>query len=141
MVPDSGDLAPSGAPGGIQTAATGGRPCAASTSAKSTASQGDAYGRDEEPASYEPHQEATRVWEEVLEHAADRIDVSSLRVWFEGTTAVGLEADSLVVAVPSTFAEEYISTRFKDVLDEELRPVLSPTAEIRIVVGKVVEHV
>jgi hypothetical protein len=47
-------------------------------------------------------------------------------------------AQSLTVAVPNTFAEDYIRTRFKDVLDEELRSVLSPTAEIRLVVGKVV---
>jgi hypothetical protein len=144
VVPDYGDLAPtgapSGAPGGTQTAATGGRPGAAPTSARSASSQGDADGREAEPASYEPHEEAARVWEEILDRAADRIDVSSLRVWFEGTTAVGLEADALIVAVPNTFAEEYISTRFKDILDEELRSLLSPTAEIRLVIGRVPSH-
>ena len=139
VVPDYGDLAPSGAPGGTQTAATGGRPSAAPTSAKSAASQGEADVQ-EEPALYDPHEEATRVWEDVLERAADRIDVSSLRVWFEGTTAVGLEADALIVAVPNTFAEEYIATRFKDILDEELRSLLSPTAEIRLVIGRVAPH-
>src|SRR5215210_5638204 len=148
VVPEYGDLAPSGAPGGTsvgtQTAATGGRPSAASTSARSAASKGesqeDADGREEEPALYEPHQEATRVWEDVLHRAADRIDVSSMRVWFEGVGAVGMDDEALTVAVPNTFAEDYISTRFKGVLDEELRSVLSPTAEIRMVVGKVVEH-
>src|SRR5215207_8786851 len=144
VVPDYGDLAPSGAPGGTQTAATGGRPSAASTSARSAASQGesqdDADGREEEPASYEPHQKATRVWEDVLRRAAERIDVSSMRVWFEGVSAVGIDDEALTVAVPNTFAEDYISTRFKDVLNEELRSVLSPTAEIRMVVGKVVEQ-
>jgi hypothetical protein len=99
--------------------------------------QGGTEGKEEEPALYEPHQEATRLWEDVLDRAADRIDVSSLRVWFEGTTAVGLEADSLVVAAPNTFAEEYISTRFKDVLDDELQSLVSRTAEIRLVIGKV----
>jgi hypothetical protein len=144
VVPDYGDLAPSGAPsgapGGTQTAASGARPSAAPTGARSAASQGDADGREEEPASYEPHQEATRVWEELLDRAADRIHVSSLRVWFEGTTAVGLEADALIVAVPHTFAEEYISTRFKDILDEELRSLLSPTAEISLAIGRVAPH-
>jgi len=70
----------------------------------------------------------------------DRIDVSSLRVWFEGTTAIGLEVDALLVAVPNTFAVETIAPRFKDVLDKELRALLSPTAEIRFVVGKVTPH-
>lgn len=102
--------------------------------------QSDADGQEEEATLYEPHQEATRIWEDVLERVADRIDVSSLRVWFEGTCAVGLDDDALTVAVPNTFAEDYIRTRFKDVLDEELRSVLSSTAEIRLVVGKVVEQ-
>jgi hypothetical protein len=137
VVPDYGDLAPSGAPIGTQTAASGVRPSAASTSARSAASQGEADGREEEPASYEAHQEATRVWEDVLHRAAERIDVSSMRVWFEGVGAVGMDDEALTIAVPNTFAEDYISTRFKDVLDEELRSVLSPTAQIRLVVGKV----
>ena len=86
---------------------------------------------------YEPHDEAARVWEDVLKRVADKIDVSSLRVWFEGTAAVGLEPNSLLVVVPNTFAEDYIATRFKDMLDEEVRWLLSPTAEVRLVVGKI----
>src|SRR5215203_3242082 len=101
----------------------GGRPSAAPARAKSAAPQGEADFQ-EEPASYDPHEEATRVWEAVLDRAADRIDVSSLRVWFEGTTAVELEVEALIV--PNTFAEEYIATRFKDILDEKLRSLLSP---------------
>lgn len=98
-------------------------------------------GDGDEQVSYAPHEDATRVWENVLARVADRIDVSSLRVWFEAVSAVGLQEDALTVAAPNTFAEEYIRTRFKDVLDEELRGVLSPTSEIRIVVGKVAEQV
>jgi chromosomal replication initiation ATPase DnaA len=63
-----------------------------------------------------------------------------MRVWFEGVSAVEMDDEALTVAVPNTFAEDYIQTRFKDVLDEELRSSLSPTAEIRMVVGKVVEQ-
>ena len=77
---------------------------------------------------------------DVLERVTDRIDVSSLRVWFEGVSAVGMNGDSVTVAVPNTFAEEYIRTRFKDVLDQEARSLLSPAAEVHFVVGKVVEE-
>lgn len=99
--------------------------------------QNGAGSKEEEPALYEPHDEAARVWEDVLKRVADKIDVSSLRVWFEGTAAVGLEPNSLLVVVPNTFAEDYIATRFKDMLDEEVRSLLSPTAEVRLVVGKI----
>ena len=63
-----------------------------------------------------------------------------MRVWFGGVSAVGRDNEALTVVVPNTFAEDYIQTRFKDVLDEDLRSLLSPTAEIRMVVGKVVEE-
>jgi hypothetical protein len=98
-------------------------------------SNGD--GQEEETMLYEPHQEATRIWEDVLERVADRIDDSSRRVWFEGVCAVGLESDALIVAVPNAFAEEYITTRFKEIVDEGLRSLLSPPAEMRLVIGKV----
>ena len=101
-------------------------------------SNGDS--QEEETMLYEPHQEATRIWEDVLERVADRIDDSSRRVWFEGTCAVGLESDALVVAVPNAFAEEYIATRFKDIVDEELRSLLPPSAEMRLVIGRVARH-
>lgn len=100
----------------------------------------DGGGLDQEPTTFKPHQGGMRVWEDVLGRAAERIDVSGMRVWFQDTSAVGLDDDALTVAVPNTFAEDYIRTRFKDVLDEELRSVLSPTAEIRLVVGNVVEQ-
>jgi hypothetical protein len=137
VVPDYGDLASSGAPIGTETAATGVRPSTAQKSTKSAPSQGGADGREEELTSYEPHQEAARVWRDVLKRVADLIDGSSLRVWFEGTVAVDLEADALVVAVPNSFVEEYITTRFKDMLDKELRALLSPTAEVRLIIGNV----
>jgi hypothetical protein len=107
---------------------------------ESAAEQSNAATQQDEPAPYEPHGEATRIWQDVLERAGDRIDVSSMGVWFEGTTAVGLETDGLIVAVPDTFAEEYIATRLKDILDEEQRSLLSPTAENRLVIGRVEPH-
>jgi chromosomal replication initiator protein len=58
-------------------------------------------------------------------------------VWFEGVRAVGLDDDALTIVVPNTFAEEYIRTRFKSVLEGELRSLRSSAAEIRLVVGKV----
>ena len=89
---------------------------------------------------YEPDQRRAGLWQDVLGRVGDRIDVSSLRMWFEVTTGVGLEADALIVAVPNTFAEEYIATRFKDILDEELHSLLSSTAEVRLAIGRVAPH-
>jgi hypothetical protein len=105
-------------------------------SVQPTAQGSNASGK-EETASFKLHQEGTRLWEGVLERTADHIDGSSMRVWFEGVRAVGLDDDALTVVVPNTFAEEYIRTRFKGVLEGELRSLRSSAAEIRLVVGKV----
>jgi hypothetical protein len=96
-------------------------------------SNGD--GQEEETMLYEPHQEATRIWEDVLERVADRIDDSSRRVWFEGVCAVGLESDALVVAVPNSFAKEYIEGRFGELIESLLKKRLSEKASLLVVVG------
>jgi hypothetical protein len=38
---------------------------------------------------------AEQVWTEVLDRASEHIDVSSLRVWFEGIHPVELQEDRL----------------------------------------------
>jgi chromosomal replication initiator protein len=64
-----------------------------------------------------------QVWTEVLDRASDQIDVSSLRVWFEGIRPVDLHEDRLEISVPNTFAKEYIESRFRPLLEEVLNSV------------------
>lgn len=66
-----------------------------------TASLCSAATQHDEPALHEPHRKANSLWQDVVKCVGDRIDVSSLRVWFECTMAVGLETYALVVAVPN----------------------------------------
>ena len=58
-----------------------------------------------------------QVWTEVLDRASEHIDVSSLRVWFEGIRPVDLYEDRLEISVPNTFAKEYIESRFRPLLE------------------------
>ena len=64
-----------------------------------------------------------QVWTEVLDRASEQIDVSSLRVWFEGIRPVDLQDDRLEISVPNTFAKEYIESRFRPLLEEVLNSV------------------
>ena len=57
-----------------------------------------------------------QIWTEVLDRASEHIDVSSLRVWFEGIRPVDLYDDRLEISVPNTFAKEYIESRFRPLL-------------------------
>ena len=76
-----------------------------------------------------------QVWTEVLDRASEHIDVSSLRVWFEGIRPVDLYEDGLEIAVPNTFAKEYIESRFRPLLEEVLDDVLGQEASLIVSVG------
>jgi chromosomal replication initiator protein len=77
-----------------------------------------------------------QVWTEVLDRASEHIDVSSLRVWFEGIRPVGLYDDRLEISVPNTFAKEYIESRFRPLLEEALVSVLGRNASLVVSVGE-----
>jgi chromosomal replication initiator protein len=64
------------------------------------------------------------VWIEVLDRISEHINTPSLRVWFEGTSPVGLYDDQLEISVPNLFAKEYIESRFKPLLEEALNSTL-----------------
>ena len=83
----------------------------------------------------DPDPAAQEVWEQVLQDAEGDIDVSSLRVWFDGISPIGLEDSTLSIAVPNSFAKEYIETRFGQLLESSLKESLSNQASLRVVVG------
>src|SRR5215211_2941556 len=83
----------------------------------------------------DPDPAAEEVWEQVLQDAAGDIDVSSLRVWFDGISPIGLEDSTLSISVPNSCAKEYIETRFGELLESSLREKLSKEASLRVVVG------
>ena len=79
---------------------------------------------------------AEQVWTEVLDRASEHIDVSSLRVWFEGIRPVALYEDQLEISVPNTFAKEYIESRFGVLLTEIHRRRNGEDARLEVVVGE-----
>src|ERR671923_680313 len=76
-----------------------------------------------------------QVWTEVLDRASEHIDVSSLRVWFEGIRPVDLYEDRLEISVPNSFAKEYIESRFRPLLEKALDSVLGRDASLVVSVG------
>jgi hypothetical protein len=83
----------------------------------------------------DPDPAAQEVWEHVLQDAEGDIDVSSLRVWFDGISPIGLEDSTLSIAVPNSFAKEYIESRFGELLESSLKERLSEKASLHVVVG------
>jgi hypothetical protein len=79
---------------------------------------------------------AQEIWEKVLEVAREEIDVSSLRVWFDGLWAVGCDAQRLTIAVPNSFAKDYIESRFGLLLTDILRRRIGEDVRLEMVVGE-----
>jgi hypothetical protein len=79
-----------------------------------------------------PDPEAEELWARMLENAKGEIDASSMRVWFGGVTAVNLGSEHLTISVPTSFAKEYIETRFEAALEAALREELSDAASLRV---------
>ena len=82
-----------------------------------------------------PDPAAEELWEQILQDAEVDIEVSSLRSWFDGTSPIGLEDSTLTIAVPNSFAKEYIETRFGERIESLLRERLSQKASLFVVVG------
>ena len=81
-----------------------------------------------------------QVWTEVLDRASEQIDVSSLRVWFEGIRPVDLQEDRLEISVPNTFAKEYIESRFRPLLEEVLTSVVGGDTSLVVSVASPGAH-
>ena len=75
------------------------------------------------------------MWAEVLDRASEQIDVSSLRVWFEGIRPVDVRDDRLEISVPNTFAKEYIESRFRPLLEDVLNSVMGRDSSLVVSVG------
>jgi len=81
-----------------------------------------------------PDPAAEELWARVLENAEAEIDASSKRVWFGDVTAVAVGSEYLTISVPTSFAKEYVETRFKAALEAPLREELTGGASLRVVV-------
>lgn len=105
---------------------------------------GDPVGRREEaggneeapPMRLRPDPAAEEIWGWVVADVEDGIDTTALRIWFDGSFGTALEAHTLTVAVPNSFAKEYIESRFGGVLEEALTGRLGEDARLEVIVGE-----
>ena len=82
-----------------------------------------------------PDPAAKELWERVIDDLSSQIDGSSLHVWFEGTVPTALEGHVLTLAVPNSFAKDYIETRFGELIESALKERLSKKASLLVIVG------
>lgn len=83
------------------------------------------------PSELDPN--AQELFDAVLTDSADEIDVSSLRVWFDGIVATAFRGGTLTIEVPNSFAKEYVESRFGALLLKALRSRVGEDAVLNVV--------
>ena len=83
----------------------------------------------------EPDPKAQELFDAMLTDIGDKLDVSSLRVWFDGIVATAFRDGTLTVEVPNSFAEEYVESRFGSLLQGALRARVGEDAALEVVTG------
>lgn len=84
------------------------------------------------PSPSAPDPRAQEFWSSVLEDLAATTDAPGIRAWFEGAVPLALDDETLLLAVPNSFAEEYIGSRFKGPIEDLLKERLSPAASLHL---------
>jgi Replication initiator protein A/DnaA N-terminal domain len=95
----------------------------------------NAVPEDAEPglaSSAVPDPRARAVWELLLKGLTQDINAPSIAVWFEGVVPTTFEDSTLVLRVPTTFALEYIETRFGERLRSVLTEQVGPDAKLLV---------
>jgi hypothetical protein len=80
--------------------------------------------------------QAQELWVEILKDIKQETNNPSLEGWFEGAIPTDLDHETLTLAVPNAVAKEYITTRFKSIIESSLRNRLSKQAALHLAVAQ-----
>ena len=77
---------------------------------------------------------ATQVWQEALTRIESQLSKPSFEAFLKAMQPLALEQDVFVFSVPSAFAKEWLEGRYRGLIAETLREVLTRGVDIRFVV-------
>jgi len=72
------------------------------------------------------------IWENVLNYVRDNISEGEYRTWFTNVRPLGVEDGALVIAVPSSFAGDWIQKHHGQLIQEALLRLGTPSTSFRI---------
>ncbi|HKX19993.1 MAG TPA: chromosomal replication initiator protein DnaA [bacterium] len=77
---------------------------------------------------------ATQVWQEALTRIESQLSKPSFEAFLKAMQPLALEQDVFVFSVPSAFAKEWLEGRYRGLIAETLREVLTRGVDIRFVI-------
>jgi chromosomal replication initiator protein len=78
-------------------------------------------------------EDKTNLWLQMLADVRKKLDQNSFETWFEPTSYIGLEKDSLYVKVPNAYFKDWLSFHYAQVLDEAARKLVGKSLEIKYI--------
>jgi chromosomal replication initiator protein len=73
------------------------------------------------------------IWKNTLEDIKNKINLPTYKAWFEHITPLSLKKNCLTVSVSSSFAKEWLESRYLNLLSESIKKVISNSCKIKIV--------
>ncbi len=81
------------------------------------------------------HTGAGQIWEEALTRIESQLSKPSFEAFLKAMRPVALDQDVFVFSVPSLFAKEWLEGRYRGLIAETLREVLTRGVDVRFVVA------
>jgi len=76
------------------------------------------------------------VWENILKRLENELSATTIATWFEGTSAVALEGDTLLLHCPSDFKRGTIEQRYLGHIKAALKDLFSADFEVKVLNDK-----
>jgi chromosomal replication initiator protein len=78
-------------------------------------------------------EEKTNPWLQIIFEVQEKIDQNSFETWFEPTTYIGQERDSLYVKVPNAYFKDWLSFHYSAMINEASKKLFGKTFEIKYI--------
>lgn len=73
------------------------------------------------------------IWKNTLEDIKNKINLPTYKAWFEHITPLSLKKNCLTVSVGSSFAKEWLESRYSNLLSGSIKKVINNSCKIKIV--------
>ncbi|MBC8388642.1 MAG: chromosomal replication initiator protein DnaA [Actinobacteria bacterium] len=73
------------------------------------------------------------IWKNTLEDIKNKINLPTYKAWFEHITPLSLKKNCLTVSVGSSFAKEWLESRYSNLLSDSIKKVINGSCKIKIV--------
>ena len=73
------------------------------------------------------------IWENTLKDIKNKINLPTYKAWFEHITPLSLKKNCLTVSVGSSFAKEWLESRYSNLLSGSIKKVINNSCKIKIV--------